>query len=263
MERMLVGVATRRHDAVNEPVGDALDVTASSTSKSAVSRRFKQATEAQLVELMGRDLAALDICVLLVDGVHCADRCCVIALAITADGTKVPVGLWIGDTENKTIVKALLADLVAGGLSADGGLLILMDGAKALAAAVADVFGDLAVVQRCTLHKRRSVTGHLPKDQQKWVDVKLAAAFANVDVIAGKRAVVALAKQIESRIQTPPVRCWKASIRCSPFLGSNRHDRAAVVARAARNVRNGSRAAAGRTTRQADARLRRCPPSTL
>ena len=197
MERMLVGVATRRHDAVNEPVGEALDATASSTSKSAVSRRFKQATEAQLVELMGRDLAALDICVLLLDGVHYADRCCVIALAITADGTKIPVGLWIGDTENKTIVKALLADLVARGLSADDGLLILMDGAKALAAAVADVFGDLAVVQRCTLHKRRNVTGHLPKDQQKWVDVKLAAAFANPDVIAGKRAVVTLAKQIE------------------------------------------------------------------
>ena len=146
MERMLVGIATRRHDAVNEPVGEHLDATASSTSKSAVLRRFKQATEAQLVELMSRDLSTLDICVLLLDGVHCADRCCVIALAITADGIKVPVGLWIGDTENKTIGKALLADLVARGLSADYGLLILIDGGKALAAAVGDVFGDLAVV---------------------------------------------------------------------------------------------------------------------
>ena len=197
LERMLAGVATRRYEAVNEPVGEAIAATASSTGRTTVSRRFKHATEEQLAKLMGRDLSTLDIAVLLLDGVHYADRCCVIALAVTAEGTKIPVGLWIGDTENKTIVKALLADLVARGLTADHGLLILMDGAKALAAAVGDVFGDLALVQRCTLHKRRNVAGHLPKDQQAWVDQRLAAAFANPDVAAGRRAVVALAKQIE------------------------------------------------------------------
>jgi hypothetical protein len=87
---------------------------------------------------------------LMLDGVHFADACCVVALAIGADGTKVPVGLWLGDTENKTVVTALLADLVARGLNTDGGLLVVLDGAKALATAVRKEVGDTAFIQRCS-----------------------------------------------------------------------------------------------------------------
>jgi putative transposase len=152
MERMLAGVATRRHRAANEPVGAAVEADARSTSKSSVSRRFVAKTKAALDALMARDLSELAVAVLMVDGVHFAEHCCVVALAICADGTKVPMGLWLGDTENKTVVTHLLADLVDRGLSADGGLLVVIDGAKALAGGVRRVFGDLAVIQRCTLH---------------------------------------------------------------------------------------------------------------
>ncbi len=195
MERMLAGVATRRHARVNEPVGDDLDAQATSTSRSSVSRRFKAATDAQLDELMSHDLSELDLAALMLDGVHFADACCVVALAIGADGTKVPVGLWLGDTENKTVVTALLADLVDRGLNTDGGLLVVIDGAKALATAVRKVFGDTAFIQRCTLHKRRNVRDHLPKDQQAWVDRKLAAAFNHDDPAACRD----LAAQLEAR----------------------------------------------------------------
>jgi hypothetical protein len=99
MEPMLAGVATRRHARVNEPVGDDLDAQARSTSRWSVSRRFKAATDAQLDELMSRDLSELDLAALMLDGVQFADACCVVALAIGADATKVPVGLWLGDTE--------------------------------------------------------------------------------------------------------------------------------------------------------------------
>ena len=105
VERMLAGVATRRHREVSEPVGAELDAKARSTSRSAVSRRFKAATETALAELLARDLSALDVAALMIDGIVFADCCCVVALAITADGTKVPVGLWDGDTENTTVVK--------------------------------------------------------------------------------------------------------------------------------------------------------------
>jgi putative transposase len=101
---------------------------------------------------MARDLAGEDITVLMLDGEHMAERCVVVALAITADGTKKPVGLWDGSTENKTVVAALLADLVARGLRYDDGLLVVLDGAKALSAAVREVFGTQALIQRCTLH---------------------------------------------------------------------------------------------------------------
>jgi hypothetical protein len=122
---------------------------------------------------MARDLAGEDITVLMLDGEHMAERCVVVALAITADGTKKPVGLWDGSTENKTVVGALLADLVARGLRYDDGLLVALDGAKALSAAVREVFGAKALIQRCTLHKRRNVADHLPDKDTAWVDAKL------------------------------------------------------------------------------------------
>src|SRR2546430_5106484 len=126
-------------------------------------------------------------------GRHGAGRVAVVALAITADGTKVPVGLWEGSTENATVVKALLADLVARGLDATNGLLVVIDGAKALSAAVRAVFGASAAVQRCTVHKRRNVADHLPEAERGWVDTKLGRIFANPDPAAGLREAKALA----------------------------------------------------------------------
>jgi putative transposase len=181
MERMLAGVATRRHARIAEPVGKDVLATASATSRSAVSRRFVRETETALAELLARDLSEHDIKVLMIDGEHLADRCVVVALAITADGSKLPVGLWEGATENKTVVTALLADLVSRGLSAEDGLLVVLDGAKALSAAVKTVFGAKAAVQRCTLHKRRNIADHLPDKEKAWVDAKLVRAFNHAD----------------------------------------------------------------------------------
>src|SRR3954447_20607624 len=149
VERMLAGVATRRHVDVTEPVGP---IAATATSRSAVSRRFKAATEAALGELLARDLSALDTAVLMIDGLNVADQMVTVALIITADGTKVPVGLVLGDTENTVVVTDLLADLVARGLRYDHGILAVIDGSKALRRAVVKVFGERALIQRCTLH---------------------------------------------------------------------------------------------------------------
>jgi transposase-like protein len=193
MERMLAGLATRRHVAAGEPVGQAVAQQATATSRSAVSRRFIAATKTALAELLARDLAGLDIKVLMLDGEHLADHLAVVALAITADGTKVPVGLWEGSTENATVVKALLADLVERGLDAGDGLLVVIDGAKALSAAVKAVFGANAAIQRCTVHKRRNVADHLPEAERGFIDIKLGRIFANPDPAAGLRDAKALA----------------------------------------------------------------------
>ena len=197
MERMLAGVATRRHARTGEPVSEKVSSTEKSTSKSAISRRFVRQTETALAELMARDLTDLDIKVLMLDGEHMAERCVVVALAITADGTKVPVGLWDGSTENKTVVRALLADLVSRGLAFDDGLLVVCDGAKALSAAVRDVFGAKALIQRCTLHKRRNIADHLPDKEKAWVDTKLVKAFNHLDPDAGLRNAKRLAAQLD------------------------------------------------------------------
>lgn len=193
MERMLAGLATRRHVAAGEPVGQAVQEQATATSRSAVSRRFVAATKTALAELLARDLSPLEIKVLMLDGEHLADHLAVVALAITADGTKVPVGLWEGSTENATVVKHLLADLVARGLDAGDGLLVVIDGAKALSAAVQAVFGAHAAIQRCTVHKRRNVADHLPEAERGSIDTKLGRIFANPDPAAGLRDAKALA----------------------------------------------------------------------
>jgi transposase-like protein len=134
----------------------------------------------------------------MIDGLDVAGQCVVVALVITTDGTKVPVGLYLGDTENKTVVTHLLADLVARGLSVEGGVLCVIDGAKALAAGIKKVFGEHAVVQRCTIHKRRNLTGHLPKELAGTMDRRLALIFAQPDATKGLAAARALANELDA-----------------------------------------------------------------
>lgn len=198
VERMLAGVATRRQESVADPVGTELEGRSRGTSRSAVSRRFVKATEAALAELNARDLSALDVAVVMIDGIELAGQCCVVCLVITAGGTKVPVGLWLGSTENGTVVTNLLADLEARGLSTSEGVLVVIDGAKALAAGVKRVFGTEAEVQRCTLHKRRNVADHLPKDLAKVIDRRLAACFAHPEWMIGLDRARALARELKS-----------------------------------------------------------------
>jgi transposase-like protein len=199
MERMLAGVATRRHALVSEPIGTELEAVATADSKSAVSRRFVSASATKLAELMGRDLSGLDVAALMIDGIVFAECCCVVALVITADGTKVPVGCWEGDTENARVVKDLLADLVARGLSYEQGILVVIDGSKALSAGVKSVFGRHAVVQRCVLHKRRNVADYLDPITAKTIDSQLAKAFCDPDPVRGKRVAEGIARQLDAK----------------------------------------------------------------
>ena len=195
VERMLAGVATRRHVDVSEPVGA---VTGTATSRSAVSRRFKAATEAALSELLARDLSGLETAVLMIDGLNVAGQMITVALIITADGTKVPVGLVLGDTENTVVVTDLLADLVARGLRFEHGILAVLDGAKALRRAVVKVFGERALIQRCTLHKRRNVIGYLPVDERDAIDRRLALAFGDPDWRRGLAAAKSIAASLDA-----------------------------------------------------------------
>jgi transposase-like protein len=197
LERMLAGVATRSFERVADPIGAEQRRVARSTSKSAVSRRFVTGTKVALDALLSRDLSGLAPVVLMVDGTDFGGATCVVALAVTADGTKIPVGLRVGDTENKTVVTALLADLVERGLNTTSGLLVVIDGAKALASAVNAVFGERAVVQRCLIHKRRNVADHLPKKDRETIDARLRGAFADPDPHRGLRKARLLATELD------------------------------------------------------------------
>jgi transposase-like protein len=196
LERMLAKLSTRRYRHGLEPVGSQVEQTASSTSKSAVSRRFVAATEQALAELLAQDLSGLDLVVLLVDGIRVAEHTCVVALGITLDGTKVPLALAEGATENATVVGDLLASLRDRGLDTIRPLLVVLDGAKALRRAVTDVF-DHPVIQRCQLHKLRNVTDRLPDAVASTVAKRMRAAYRNPDPLVAQAELEALARELD------------------------------------------------------------------
>ena len=132
MDRMLAGVSARKYAQVGEPVGEQVEQEASSTSKSTVSELFIERTRTALSELMGRRLDDVRLAVMMLDGLEIADRTHVVALGISTEGVKIPLGLWEGSTENATLVGMLLADLVDRGLDPDQAILFVIDGGKAL-----------------------------------------------------------------------------------------------------------------------------------
>jgi len=139
MEKMLAGLSTRRYPVGLEPVGERVDEKASATSKSAVSRKFVAMTETALAELLSQDLSGLDLVALMIDGVHFAESCCVVALGIDIEGNKHPLALVEGSTENATLVTDLLVGLRERGLDVTRPMLVCLDGSKALRKAVLDV----------------------------------------------------------------------------------------------------------------------------
>lgn len=194
--RMLAGLSTRRYGAGLEPVGD---VEAFGTSRSAVSRRFTRRTTEALRELMGRDLSEVRICALFADGIEIAEHTMVVALGVDDQGRKHPLGVREGTTENATVCRALLSDIVDRGLDFSGGILLVIDGGKGLRKAVRGVFGSLGLVHRCRLHKRRNVMDHLPPEQHAFVGRQLDKAWGMDDVLAAERALRALADRLEAQ----------------------------------------------------------------
>src|SRR3954449_2569865 len=176
MERMLAGVSPRRYPIALEPVGQGVEEDASATSKSAVSRKFVARTEHALADLLAADLSGLDLVAIMIDGVHFADHLCVVALGIGIDGVKHPLALVEGSTENTTLVRGLLVGLRDRGLDVTRPILAVLDGAKALAAAVREVF-DHPVIGRCQLHKVRNVQDHLPEKLRSLVGARMRHAF--------------------------------------------------------------------------------------
>ncbi len=181
MDRMLAGVSTRKFARVGEPVGEEVQRAASSTSKTAVSDMFIARTRTALGELMSRRLDDVRLAVMMLDGLDIADRCHVVALGISTEGVKIPLGLWEGSTENATLARSLLADLVDRGLDPGQAILFVLDGGKALRRAIKDVFGERALVHRCHRHKERNVCDLLPERDRPRVLGRIRGAWALTD----------------------------------------------------------------------------------
>ena len=197
MDRMLAGVSTRKFAVVGEPVGCDVERASSSTSKSTISELFVERTRSALGELMGRRLDDVRLAVMMLDGLEIADRTHVVALGITTEGHKIPLGLWEGSTENATLARTLLADLVDRGLDPEQAILFVIDGGKALRRAIKDVFGEHALVHRCHRHKERNVTDLLPERERDQVRARMRAAWSLTDAELARQRLELLASELD------------------------------------------------------------------
>jgi putative transposase len=203
MDRMLAGVSARNFVAVGEPVGDDVERSSTATPKSSVSEIFVERTATALSELMGRRLDDVRLAVMMLDGMEIAGRCHVVALGISTEGVKIPLGLWEGSSENATLARTLLADLVDRGLDPEQAILFVVDGGKALRRAIKDVFGEHALVHRCHRHKERNVADLLPERDRDQVRARMRAAWALTDAELAEQRLELLAGELD--------RTWSAA----------------------------------------------------
>src|SRR6266850_6277564 len=195
MQQLLAGVSTRQYEASLEaPPGGRRS---RGSSKSAVSRTVVRRTRQRLHEYLTRRLEGLEVVALFLDGVVVAGQTVIVALAITRDGTKVPLGLRLGSTENAVVCTDALQDLLARGLTLTGRVLCVIDGGKGLRKGLGDVFGDAALIQRCQLHKGRNLDALVPTARQAYVRAALRRAYQAASVTAARRQLTALATWLE------------------------------------------------------------------
>jgi len=195
-EQIALGVSTRGYERSLEPADESIDTRG--TSKSNASRALIDATTEKLAQFVSRSLADLDLVAMFIDGIEFAGHSVVIALGVTIDGTKAPLGIWAGSTENTTLVTELLSNLVARGLRVEQSMLFVIDGGKAIRKALRDVFGNRAIVQRCQVHKARNVRDHLPDSRRAYVAKQLRDAYNSSTAATAKKKLMQLASWLAS-----------------------------------------------------------------
>ena len=197
MRRIVYGISCRNYEQAAASIPGAIGL-----SSSTVSRAFVKASAAQLKTFQERDLSSASYVALFLDGKTFADDTMVIALGITEDGEKRFLGFVETGTENERVLSEFLGSLIDRGLDVSGGLLVVIDGAKGIRAAVRKVFGKRGVVQRCTWHKRENVVSYLPKERQARWRQRLQRAYDRPTYTEASAALKKLHSELESLNQS-------------------------------------------------------------
>jgi transposase-like protein len=172
LDVLLRGVSTRQYAEVLPEMASTCGV-----SKSNVSREATEAGEEALQELLERHFDDVDLLVIYIDGMVFGDYHVISAVGVDRAGHKHVLGIQQGATENTAAVEDLLQQLVARGVKPEAKRLFVIDGAKALRAAINRVFGPQHPVQRCRNHKIRNVVERLPEDQKDQVKAAMRASY--------------------------------------------------------------------------------------
>ena len=192
LKNMILGISSRNYEEAVSGFMKGYGI-----KKSSVSRHFVKATAEQMREFLERDLSALDLIAIFIDGIEFKGHLLVVAMGLDRDGRKHILGLWQGATENTEVCKSLLEDMTRRGLNTCKDYLFVLDGSKALRSAVARVFGAEALVQRCQAHKRRNVLKHMSAEHQGIVDARISAAYKMADYDEAKKSLELTVRYLE------------------------------------------------------------------
>jgi putative transposase len=189
---ILHGLSMRDYPKVVEKLSDSFGLSPSNLSK-----KFVEASTQALKEFQERTLDDLKFVALFIDGKYLAKQQVIIVLGVTDKGIKIPIGLCQTTTENHLVIKALLSELIGRGLNFEDGLLVVIDGAKGLRKAVDQTFGEKAVIQRCTWHKRENVVSYLKEKDQKYFRGKLQHAYSQPDYHLAKEELLKTGQELK------------------------------------------------------------------
>ena len=193
MSQILFGLSQKNYSEIARTTAESFGF-----SQSSISREFIEASTRALEEFEERDLGEYDFIGLAIDGKYLRKHQIVIALGITMDGMKIPLGFIETTTENHTAVKGLLSNLIKRNFNFTEGIFVLIDGATGLKKAVKETFGKYALIQRCTWHKRENVVSYLPKEQQDHYRRKLQRAYSEPDYETAKQKLYEVRIELET-----------------------------------------------------------------
>lgn len=191
MKGVLLGLSMRDYRSVIDTTSEGFGL-----KKSSISRSFIESSEKKLKEFESRDLSHYDFVSVFIDGKYLAKEQIMIVLGVTIDGDKIPIGFSQMHSENSAPIAELFRGLIKRGLDYQEGILFVIDGAKGIKKGIVDVFGDKAVIQRCTWHKRENVKKYLKPEDQKWFNSEYHSALARANYKDAKADLETLIKSL-------------------------------------------------------------------
>lgn len=191
MKKIIRGISQKDYESVAKTTTESFGL-----SQSTVSRAFIEESARALEEFEKRDLGCYDFLGLMIDGKYLSSEQVVIALGITSNGDKIPLGFIHTTTENSTAVKGLLKDLIDRNFRFTEGLLVILDGSTGLIKAVKETFGNFCVIQRCQWHKRENVVSYLEEKHQDFFRRKLQRAYEEPDYVTAKARLMEIKDEL-------------------------------------------------------------------
>jgi transposase-like protein len=190
LAKMLHGVSTRDYRAAAEAIQDAYGI-----EKSSVSRHFVRASADALRKFDERPIDRY-FPIIFIDGYEVGGDIMMIALGIDENGVKMVLSMRQGGSENEGVINSMFDDMQHRGLQKDRPILFVIDGSKAIHAAITRRYTN-CFIQRCREHKKRNILDHAPVAMKEEVRRRINEAYEERDYEKARAGMLSLASWAE------------------------------------------------------------------